>query len=175
MKLTEYDISFATKEYLLDKGCKIVTWNPPGSQGTFTIPNPAKDPANKGQDGSESPDLIAYNDTEIFFVEAKDSAAKSLTDIDKLRKLLNDSKRKGLLYQICTKQMQALGNVIHLENLIVRLGIAIPQEENIISSYKSQSNLTLFLVSSNRIKWNNKKIDASTDIKKVFNVFEKII
>ena len=96
MALTEYDVCYATKEYLKKKGYTIVTWNPPGSQGTFTIPNPAKDPNYKGQTGSESPDLIVINNQEILFVEAKDNINSSYDDIIKLKNMLSNRFYGGL-------------------------------------------------------------------------------
>lgn len=175
MKLTEYDISFAVKEYLYNKNYTIITWNPPGSQGTFTIPNPEKVPTYKGQTGSESPDLIAFNSEEIVFIEAKDSIKKSFEDIAKLKNLLSNNKRKELLFTICKKQLEALRYNIKLENLSIRIGVAVPYEENFTQKFTSYEDITVYAVESNLEKWDNKIIDASIDINTIFNVKEETI
>lgn len=175
MKLTEYDISFAVKEYLYSNNYIIITWNPPGSQGTFTIPNPDKDPTYKGQTGSESPDLIAFNDKEIVFVEAKDAISKSFSDIDKLYKLLCNSKRKKLLFNICTKQMEALNYKIDLEQLKIKIGVAVPDIENIEEEFSQYKNITIYSVKCNLKGWDNKVINAKINMKDVFEVKEKAI
>ena len=175
MKLTEYDISYAVKEYLYSNNYIIITWNPPGSQGTFTIPNPDKDPTYKGQTGSESPDLIAFNCNEIVFIEAKDSISKSFSDIDKLYKLLSNSKRKKLLFNICTKQMEVLNYKINLEKLKIRIGVAVPNVDNIEDKYEEYNNITIYSVKSNLKDWDNKVINAKINMKDVFEVKEKAI
>lgn len=175
MKLTEYDISFAVKEYLYNKNYTIITWNPPGSQGTFTIPNPEKDPTYKGQKGSESPDLIAFNSKEMVFIEAKDSIKKSYDDIEKLKKLLSNNKRKELLFTICKKQLKALKYDIDLEKLEIKLGVAIPYEENFTEKFSSYKDINIYAVKSNIEKWDNKVINANIDINKIFTIKEETI
>lgn len=175
MKLTEYDISYAVKEYLYDKKYTVITWNPPGSQGTFTIPNPDKDPTYKGQTGSESPDLIAFNSEEIVFVEAKDSISKSYSDIEKLIKLLSNNKRRELLFRICTKQMEALEHKIDLEKLKIKIGVAVPYAEDIKNLYDKYENITIYSVKCNFQEWNNKIIDAGINMKDIFKIQEEAI
>lgn len=175
MMLTEYDISFAVKEYLYSKNYTIITWNPPGSQGTFTIPNPDKDPTYKGQTGSESPDLIAFNSEEILFVEAKDSISKSYSDIEKLKRLLSNDKRKELLFNICTKQMETLEYNINLENLKIRIGVAVPYKEHIKEQYDKYKNITIYAVKCEVEGWDNKIIDANINMKEVFKIQENVI
>ena len=175
MKLTEYDVSFAVKEYLYNDNYTIITWNPPGSQGTFTIPNPDKDPTYKGQTGSESPDLIAFNSEEILFIEAKDAIVKSFADIEKLKKLLANEKRKKLLFNICTKQMEALGHKVNLESLKIKIGVAVPDAYNIDEEFEDYSDMIIYSVKCNLSEWNNKIIDANIEMNKVFKVQEKAI
>ena len=50
---SEYDVAYAVKEWLLEHDWSILAFNPPGAQGTFSIPNPAKDSKNKGQTGTD--------------------------------------------------------------------------------------------------------------------------
>lgn len=173
--LTEYDVCFATKEYLFDKGYIIVTWNPPGSQGTFTIPNPSKDPTYKGQTGSESPDLIAVNDREILFVEAKDNVAKSYDDIIKLKNLLLNPKRKSLLFTICHNQMKAIGYDIDFDLLNIRYGVAVPHEDEIIQKYSMEKDLTIFSVKSKIDNWDNKIIDGDLKMSDIYEIKEETI
>lgn len=175
MALTEYDVCFATKEYLFDNGYIIVTWNPPGSQGTFTIPNPEKDPAYRGQTGSESPDLIAIKDKEMLFVEAKDNINSSYNDIIKLKNMLSNPKRKSLLFKICHNQMLALGKDIDFECLNIRYAVAVPYEENIKSKYSGQTDLTIFSVRSKIVNWDNKIIDGNLKMSDIYEINEDTI
>ena len=170
MTLTEYDICYATKEYLYKNNYTIVAWNPPGSQGTFTIPNPAKDPTYKGQTGSESPDLIAANESELLFVEAKDDINLSYDDITKLQNMLSNPKRKELLFLICHNQMLALGKNIDFNRLKIRYAVAVPYERNIISRYSNHSNLTIFSVKSKINNWNNKIIDGDLKLDDIYEI-----
>lgn len=175
MTLTEYDVCFATKEYLFNKNYIIVTWNPPGSQGTFTIPNPAKDPTYRGQTGSESPDLIAIKGNEMLFVEAKDNINSSYDDIIKLQNMLSNPKRKKLLFKICYNQMLALGKKIDFESLNIRYAVAVPYEDNIKQKYANQKNLTIFSVRSKIDKWDNKIIDGSLKMSDIYEINEDTI
>ncbi len=175
MALTEYDICYATKEYLKKIGYIIVTWNPPGSQGTFTIPNPTKDPTYKGQTGSESPDLIAINDKEILFVEAKDNINSSYDDVVKLKKMLANPKRKELLFTICHNQMLALGKDIDFYSLDLRYAVAVPYENDILEKYSGITNLTIFGVSSKILNWDNKVIDADLSMDDIYEIKEDTV
>ena len=172
MSLTEYDVCYATKERLKQSGYTIVAWNPPGSQGTFTIPNPAKDPTYRGQTGSESPDLIAINDKELLFVEAKDNVASSYDDIVKLKNMLSNPKRRNLLFIICHNQMLALGKNIDFEKLIIRYAVAVPYEKDLIAKYTGIKNLTIYGVSAKLSNWDNKIIDADLSMDDVYSVVE---
>ena len=119
MALTEYDVCFATKEYLFNKNYIIVTWNPPGSQGTFTIPNPEKDPTYKGQTGSESPDLIAIKDKEMLFVEAKDNVNSSYDDIIKLQNMLSNPKRRHYYLKFVLPALYFLADIYNLIRYLI--------------------------------------------------------
>ena len=70
-EIREYAITYAVKNYLLSKNWDVIAYNPPGSQGTFTIPNPSKDGGFRGQTGSESPDIIAIKSGLVMVVECK--------------------------------------------------------------------------------------------------------
>lgn len=171
--LTEYDVSFAVKEYLVKNNYTIITWNPPGSQGTFTIPNPAKDPTYKGQTGSESPDLIAFKGTELLIIEAKDSDTKCISDIYKVKNLLSNTPRKELLFTICNNQMKALGINFDAYQCEIKIGIAIPntiKTDKILSEFP---DIELFLVNQLLKNWDNKKIANPDIISKALSVTVK--
>lgn len=171
--LTEYDISFAVKEFLLKRGYTIVTWNPPGSQGTFTIPNPAKDPLYRGQVGSESPDIIAYQGTTMLLVEAKDSISKSFADIEKISRLLADHQRRALLLNICRLQMEAIGNTLDTENMSIETCIAVPDATDILSKYAPYQQLNkIFAVSLQDEEWDKNCFDDTVILDDVYNVRE---
>lgn len=99
--IREYDVSYAVKEFLLRRGWFLVAFNPPGSQGTLTIPNPKKDSNYRGQTGSESPDIIAYKKNILLVVESK--PVFNLNDTKKLLNLLKDKDRLDLLIRISKK------------------------------------------------------------------------
>lgn len=168
--LTEYDISFAVKEYLIANEYTIITWNPPGSQGTFTIPNPAKSPGYKGQSGSESPDLIAFKNNKLLILEAKDSDKKCISDIHKIHNLLSNTPRKELLFTICNNQMKALGVNFNAFDCCITIGIAIPETVNTNDILSKFPDIELYLVSLNNLKWNNKIITSPADIQSAFKI-----
>ena len=93
-KLTEYQVTYAVKEWLLKTSWNVIAYNPPGSQGTFTIPNPKKDGAFRGQSGSESPDIVAVKQGLVLVVEAKPKQDK--TDADKLDALRKDADKMSI-------------------------------------------------------------------------------
>ena len=107
-KPTEYDVTFAVKEWLLAHGWDVAAFNPPGSQGTFTIPNPAKDPNYRGQTGSESPDIIAVkNASDILIVESK--PLHNPSDTEKLLGLYKNPERVELMLKLLEKVCAANG------------------------------------------------------------------
>lgn len=168
--LSEYDISFAVKEYLLVHGYRLVAWNPPGAQGTFTIPNPAKDPLYRGQVGSESPDLIAYNGREFLLVEAKDNINKSYKDIEKLDRLLADRQRRQLLFDICEHQMEAIHQSLKIEDLTIVKAVAVPHVENINHAYERYNNLRIYTVQLRDESWNKNKFLSTVNFNEIYCV-----
>ena len=101
-KITEFDVTYCTKEYLLNEKWMIIAYNPPGSQGTFTIPNPHKNPKYRGQTGSISPDIVAYkkigNENIFLFVEAKPDYNKD--DEEKMVQLFKNQEKKDVFIQV---------------------------------------------------------------------------
>jgi hypothetical protein len=114
--IREYDVTYTTKEYLMNDGWEIIAYNPPGSQGTFTITNPNKDHSYRGQDGSLSPDIVAYkfeNNKNIFIiVEAKPKYCRS--DVDKMINMFKDSARRKIFLKLVTMHARANGFNINL-------------------------------------------------------------
>lgn len=104
----EYDVAFAIKEWLIDHDWNIIAFNPPGSQGTFSIPNPSKDPRYKGQSGTEAPDIIGIKRDHLLIVECKDYRKPGiLSDVEKLSRLISNKERMRLLYTILQKACRA--------------------------------------------------------------------
>jgi hypothetical protein len=152
--VNEYDISFAVKEWLLKHGWEIAAFNPPGAQGTFTIPNPEKDPNYRGQSGSESPDIIAVkNKINILIVESKPAFNKH--DTEKLLNLKNNIERMGILFELLKKV--CLANDIPLEKPTnVILAKAHSGKDTVIVDMQT------FLVTTDN-SWNPQKIDPKID------------
>lgn len=94
-EVREYAITYAVKDLLLSKQWDVIAYNPPGSQGTFTIPNPNKDGGYRGQTGSESPDVIAIKDDVVVVIECKPSFNED--DAEKLERLSQDSQKMDIL------------------------------------------------------------------------------
>jgi len=152
--IDEYDVTFAVKEWLLKNRWDVVAFNPPGCQGTFTIPNPSKNSKYRGQTGSKSPDIIAIkNGKYILVVESKPKYNQS--DVDKLINLIENKDRMGLLLRILKGVCEA--NDIPFE---------MPCTIILAVAHGGQSVLTLdmesFLVSTDE-KWNPEKIDPKAD------------
>lgn len=91
----EYAITYGVKTFLLSKSWNVIAYNPPGSQGTFTIPNPDKEIGYRGQKGSESPDVIACKENVVLIAECKPDF--DLSDAEKLQRLQTNSKKMKIL------------------------------------------------------------------------------
>ena len=116
--IREYDITFIAKEFLARNNWQIIAFNPPGSQGTFTIPNPEKDPSFRGQTGSLSPDIIALkkvqNKNIFLIVESKSIFKKE--DVVKMISMFSNNKRKKVFFNIA-KGYAIANNIKYNENL----------------------------------------------------------
>ncbi len=106
---SEYLVTYAVKEWLITNKWDILAYNPPGSQGTFTIPNPNKDPNFRGQTGSESPDIVATKEGIILVVEAKTGHSKS--DETKIENLFADS-TKMEIFQIIIRKVAEANHIV---------------------------------------------------------------
>ena len=106
-KVKEYAITYGVKGLLLSKKWDVIAYNPPGSQGTFTIPNPSKDGGYRGQTGSESPDVIAIKEDIVLIVECKSNF--NLEDSQKLQRLSKNSEKMEILGTLIRRVCDANG------------------------------------------------------------------
>lgn len=166
----EYDVTFAVKEWLLRHTWDIITFNPPGSQGTFTIPNPAKDPKYKGQTGSEAPDIIAIKESKyVLIIECKPKYTQK--DTDKLLNFYKNKERMDLLIYLLEKVCEA-NNTKFKKPAKVILAKAHGGQDAL------RIDMQTFLVSTSN-KWNPIKIDPEIDpyryMKVIFKESNRII
>jgi hypothetical protein len=104
-EIREYAITYAVKNYLLSKNWDVIAYNPPGSQGTFTIPNPSKDGGYRGGTGSESPDIIAIKNGLVIVVECKTTF--NVDDSLKLNNLFTDKRKMEILEILISRVCEA--------------------------------------------------------------------
>lgn len=166
MDIREYNITYISKEFLVRKGWKIVAYNPPGSQGTFTIPNPEKDGSYKGQTGSLSPDIIALkiinNKNVLAVVEAKPK--HNTSDVSKMISMFKNKGREVLFLDLVKASCEA--NDIEFD-------ISKPIEIKFVKAHSGEQHLdpgisTILVTSLN--EWNAKIIDPTKDIYSNFKV-----
>ena len=165
----EYEVTYITKEYLTNLGWKIAAYNPPGSQGTFTIPNPEKKPNFRGQTGSVSPDIVAIKKVEniqlILVVECK--PYYNYSDVKKLKILFKNNPRKKLFIKILQKQ--CIANKISFD---------LKQKYKIIlakAHFGEEHNfrdLVTFVIKQKNEDWNPEIFNAREDIIGYFDVIE---
>jgi hypothetical protein len=167
--IREYEVTYIIKEYLMKQGWYILAYNPPGSQGTFTIPNPTKDPEYRGQTGSESPDIIALKSNEeiveILIVECKSEYDED--DIQKMRTLFGSKDRRGVFLEIVVKQALANGYKIDPKRkIVITLAKAHGGEIRPIRDMKT------FHIETINLTWNPECFSAKEDINKYFKITE---
>ena len=140
-EIREYAITYAVKNYLLSKNWDVIAYNPPGSQGTFTIPNPGKDGGYRGQTGSESPDIIAIKNGLVMIVECKTTF--NLDDSAKLNNLFTDNKKMEILEILITRVCEA--NAIKvpdkIEYIFALAYQGIPHKSNFLGLINVQVNV----------------------------------
>lgn len=106
-EIREYAITYGVKNLLLNLKWDVIAYNPPGSQGTFTIPNPNKDGGYRGQTGSESPDVIAIKRDVVLIVECKSNF--NTEDSKKLERLSKNSEKMEILGTLIQRVCNANG------------------------------------------------------------------
>tara|TARA_B100002019_G_C21191525_1_gene559092 strand:- start:565 stop:1071 length:507 start_codon:yes stop_codon:yes gene_type:complete len=164
IELTEYEVSFIAKEFLLYKGFNIITFNPPGAQGSFTIPNPQKDSSYTGQTGSITPDIIAIkNEGDESLIKIIESKPKfNQDDIDKMINLINDRER-----------MEILNNLLNSVCKVNKFQIFKKRKFSIIKAHGGLENRmrnvrTIYIKKLNNFDVND--FDANTDIHSNYSV-----
>ncbi len=126
-EVKEYAITYGVKNFLLSKNWDVIAYNPPGSQGTFTIPNPSKDGGYRGQTGSESPDVLAIKSNVVLVVECKPSF--NLDDAEKMQRLSKDSKKMEIL-DILIRRVCAANEIQLGEDLLYIYALAFQGQRN---------------------------------------------
>jgi len=158
--ITEYEVTYSVKEWLLQNDWDVVAFNPPGSQGTFTIPNPEKDPDFRGQTGSVSPDIIAIKDGEVLIVECKPGQSDS--DESKVLSMVEPGPRFDILRTLIYAVANA-NNVRISESVKYRVALANGDEKS------TASKVEHFRVE--KIKdFNPERIRAGTNVSSHFRV-----
>lgn len=131
-EIKEYAITYGVKDYLLAKNWDVIAYNPPGSQGTFTIPNPNKDGGYRGQTGSESPDVVAIKKNTVLIVECKPEY--NFEDAKKMKRLSEDTKKMEIL-DILIRRVCAANEIDITESLCYIYALAFqgkkPQDEEL--------------------------------------------
>lgn len=155
----EYDVTFAVKEWLIEEDWSVLAFNPPGSQGTFTIPNPTKEKGYKGQSGSKAPDIVAVKKSKLLLVESKDYFKKS--DVKKLRSLAENPERKKILYRIVKNVSEAQEISFDTDSELI---VAKAHGGNV----HEVKDVSTFLVKTDK-EWDPEKIE---DIENILNHFE---
>ena len=177
-EVKEYAITYGVKDLLLSKNWDVIAYNPPGSQGTFTIPNPSKDSGYRGQTGSESPDVIAVKNNTILIVECKPSF--NLDDANKMKRLSKNTKKMEILNilirRVCAANEIAISGdleyiyalayqgVIHKEKEIGFIKVDVSEKLDITeitaeSSYERFFRASIFPAST----WENKVLELFKD------------
>lgn len=167
MTISEFDVTYCAKEYLLKEGWFIVAYNPPGSQGTFTIPNPSKDRTYRGQTGSESPDIVAFKERDgknhFLFVEGKSKF--NADDVKKMTEMLNDEERRGV-FLLLVKGVAEANNI--------PINFTLKSEYVFVKAHGGEKNLlrdvgTIFVEIKDN-NWDDQNIDPKEDIYSKFKV-----
>lgn len=165
-KVTEYCVSFAVKEWLIENKWDILAFNPPGSQGTFTIPNPSKMVGYRGQSGSNSPDIVAiYHGEKLLMIESKPAYVAS--DVSKLVNFKSNLSRMSILMRLIEGVANA--NDIEFHNDAIQGGsmmIAIA----IGSTTPRLIHIPIFEVFKIDNMWDHEYINAKTDPYEFFRV-----
>lgn len=155
MEPSEYDVSYAIKQWLLLHGWNIIAFNPPRSQGTFSLPNPSKNPAYKGQTDTTCPDIIAIKENYLLIVECKDTnLAKIKSDVEKLRNFLINTERVDLLKRI-------VNNVCIANEFTFDANVEIIFAKGHGRNKYTESDIGTFFVTVKN-NWNSKIIDVKT-------------
>ena len=166
MNPSEYDVAYATKEWLIKNGWTIIAFDPPGAQGTFSIPDPSKKKEDeKGQTGTTAPDIIAVKDDQILIVECKGSGeAKILSDAEKLKNFLHDDARIEVFKQIMEAACKANRVTLKFDKSNIILGKAHGGDDLL-----EDTEIETFHVKIEGT-WDATNIDAKADLSETIKV-----
>lgn len=165
MEPSEYDIAYSMKEWLIKHKWNIAGFDPPGAQGTFSIPNPSKEKGYKGQTGTESPDIIAIKNNFLLIVESKDFGDSRITeDVIKLRGFLKNQERMDIFEKIVVHACKANNISFKFDKSKIILSKAHGGKKIL-----GEKDIETFHVKINR-DWNPTSIDPTMDLSKIIIV-----
>lgn len=163
MNPSEYDVTFSVKEWLINHNWQIIAFDPPGAQGTFSIPDPTKkDKKEKGQTGTTAPDIIATKNNFLLIVECKGSGKSRIkSDIEKLNGFLHNKKRINIFEKIIVNACNANGVMLKFSTSKIIFAKAHGGDDLLL-----QNNIETFNVKING-KWDATKINPKMDLSKI--------
>ena len=166
MNPSEYDVAYATKEWLITHKWKIIAFDPPGAQGTFSIPDPVKKKeSEKGQTGTTAPDIIAVKEQKILVVECKGSGKSRVEDdISKLKNFLTSQARIDVFKQIIEAACKANGATLKFDKSNIILGKAHGGDDLL-----EDAEIETFHVKIEGT-WDATNIDVKADLSKIIKV-----
>lgn len=165
--MREYDVTYIAKEFLSRKGWKIIAYNPPGSQGTFTITNPQKDHTYKGQTGSLSPDIVAFKIIKdkniLYIVESKPTYNED--DVKKMINMFRDKERVKIFLDLIIGYTKANGI-----NFDKNMGTKIRFAKAHGGDINPVPNIDTIHIHAINEKWDPENINPKEDIYSNFSV-----
>lgn len=184
MTIDEYDVTYSIKEWLIANSWNVLAFNPPGSQGTFSIPNPdtnIKKISYRGQTGTRAPDIIALKNNTILIVECKNKFYKIQSDLHKLIGILSNQQRVDILLQHVYGQCRAQGiQKPASPSILIAIGYGEdhldPKLPDILKQHSETLSpitiptLYVFRVTSTDVYWDNKIIKPGIRLARKFTV-----
>lgn len=166
MNPSEYDVTYAVKEWLIKHKWIIIAYDPPGAQGTFSIPDPVKkDKKEKGQTGTTAPDIIATKDDYLLIVECKGSGdSKIKQDIKKLNAFVKNDERMKVFEQIIVNACKANGVSLKFAKSKIILAKAHGGKNLLL-----QKDIETFQVTIKK-EWDSTMINPKTDLSEIIVV-----
>ena len=166
MNPSEYDVTYSVKEWLINHGWQIIAFDPPGAQGTFSIPDPSKkDKKEKGQTGTTAPDIIAIKNNFLLIVECKgDGDLKIKKDVEKLNGFLHNKERLDIFKKIIITACKANGFALKFDASNIIFAKAHGGKNLLL-----QKNIETFEVIING-EWDATKINPKMDLSKIIVV-----
>jgi Holliday junction resolvase len=163
---SEYDVTYSVKEWLIHHSWRVVAFDPPGAQGTFSIPNPSKkEKGYKGQTGTQSPDIIAIKNNIILIIECKDYGdLKIKQDIIKLNEFLQNESRMNVFEKIIVHACKANEILLTFDNSKIIFAKAHGGSNLLL-----QKNIETFHVKIIK-NWDKTMINPTIDLSEIISV-----